>query len=75
MELVPALRLLSMVVWRLERGRREVQLRADVDCVAWARYVMAVVQRLSVQARDGEPAEALLSTAEIAARSLLALQR
>lgn len=55
---------------RLERGAREGQVRTDADCAAWARYVLGIVQGLSVQARDAASTEALLSTARIAARSL-----
>ena len=61
---------LQRMTERLERGVREGQVRNDADCAAWARYVMSIVQGLSVQARDAAPAEALLSTARIAARSL-----
>lgn len=61
---------LRQVKERLERGVRDGQLRADTDCDAWARYLVGIVQGLSTQARDGEAADRLLTTAEIAARSL-----
>lgn len=64
---------IARVEQRLARGVAEEQVRADTDCAAWARYVGTVVQGMSVQARDGAPAEALLSTAKIAVRSLDAL--
>ncbi|WP_321867345.1 TetR/AcrR family transcriptional regulator [Paraburkholderia tropica] len=60
---------------RLERGKQEGQVRTDVDSAAWARYITSVVQGLSIQARDAVPLESLLSTAEIASRSLEAIRR
>jgi AcrR family transcriptional regulator len=59
---------------RLMRGIAEGQVRADVDCAAWARYVGTVVQGMSVQARDGASAQALLTTAEITVVALRALR-
>ncbi|WP_197520361.1 TetR/AcrR family transcriptional regulator [Paraburkholderia tropica] len=59
---------------RLERGKQEGQVRADVDSAAWARYITSVVQGLSIQARDAAPLESLMSTAEIASRSLEAIR-
>ncbi len=59
---------------RLERGIADGQVRAETDCLAWARYVGGVVQGLSVQARDAAPAAALAATARIAAQSLEALR-
>lgn len=61
---------MRQVELRLERGVQEGQLSADLDCAAWARYVAGVVQGLSVQARDGETREGLLSMVEIAVQSL-----
>jgi AcrR family transcriptional regulator len=66
---------LRQVKERLERGVRDGQLRADADRDAWARYVVGVLQGLSTQARDGETRERLLTTAEIAARSLDMLRK
>ncbi len=65
---------IASVEQRLERGIVEGQVRADVDCAAWARYVGTVVQGMSVQARDGASAEALLMTADIAVQSLAVLR-
>lgn len=64
----------ARITERLERGVREGQLRGDSDCLAWSRYLSAVVQGMSVQARDGATAEALLSTARLAAQPLAALR-
>ncbi len=60
---------------RLARGVAEGQVRADADCAAWSRHVGAVVQGMSVQARDGATADDLLTTAEIAVQSVRALSR
>lgn len=59
---------------RLERGVVAGQVNDDTDCAAWSRYISAVVQGMSVQARDGATDEALLSTAEIVTRSLFTLR-
>lgn len=59
---------------RLERGKQEGQVRADVDSAAWARYITSVVQGLSIQARDAVPLDSLMSTAEIASQSLEAIR-
>lgn len=64
----------AKVAERLERGVREGQVRHDVDCGAWSRYIGTVVQGMSVQARDGAATEALLTTAEIARESLQILR-
>ena len=64
----------AKVAERLERGVREGQVRRDVDCGAWSRYIGTVVQGMSVQARDGAATEALLTTAEIARESLQILR-
>ena len=55
---------------RLQRGVHDGQLRREIDCASWARYLSSVVQVMSVQARDGAATEALLTTAEITVRSL-----
>lgn len=65
---------IARVEQRLARGIAEGQVRADVDCPAWGRYVGTVVQGMSVQARDGVSMEALLTTAEIAVQPLGALR-
>ncbi len=59
---------------RLERGIRDEQVRGDVDCNAWSRYIGTVIQGMSVQARDGSTTESLLLTAQIAAQSLPTLR-
>lgn len=64
----------SKLTERLRRGVRDGQLRPDIDCSAWGRYLSSVLQGMSVQARDGAATDMLLSTAEIASRSLPALR-
>jgi AcrR family transcriptional regulator len=56
---------------RIERGIAEGQIRSDADATALARFVGALVQGMSVQAKDGASAKELRSivahgTAEIA---------
>ncbi|HUD95392.1 MAG TPA: TetR/AcrR family transcriptional regulator [Sphingobium sp.] len=58
---------------RLARGIAAGQIRSDTDCAAWSRYIGAVVQGMSIQARDGASADALLATAEVAVHSLKSL--
>jgi AcrR family transcriptional regulator len=65
---------IARIEQRLARGVAEGQVRADVDCAAWARFVGTVVQGMSVQARDGASADALLTTAGIAVQPLEALR-
>ncbi len=60
----------SMVRARLEDGIAKGQVRPDIDPSGWARYVGSVVQGMSIQARDGAPANELLNIAEIAAETL-----
>ena len=55
---------------RLKRGIRDGQLPLDFPAAEIARYIGSIVQGMSVQARDGATADALLSIAEVAARSL-----
>ena len=62
------------VAKRLASGISDGQVRADVDCSAWSRYVGTVVQGMSVQARDGATKQELLLIAEIAAQSLPSLR-
>jgi AcrR family transcriptional regulator len=61
------------VAKRLASGISEGQVREDVDCDAWSRYIGTVIQGMSVQARDGATAEELLRIADIAAQSLPSL--
>jgi AcrR family transcriptional regulator len=46
---------------RIEQGVREGQLRPDTDAAALARFVGALVQGMSVQAKDGATEEELRS--------------
>jgi len=64
----------AKVAARLERGVAMGQVRGDADITAWSQYIGTVVQGMSVQARDGATAEALLSIADIAAQSLPTLR-
>ncbi len=56
---------------RIERGIAEGHLRPDTDAAALARYLGAIIQGMSVQARDGASAEELLAFAEIAGAEIL----
>ena len=62
----------SLAVYRarLERGVAEGQLRADSDVAALARFLAAIVQGLSVQARDGATPDELLSIVAVAVEAL-----
>ncbi|HVJ34093.1 MAG TPA: TetR/AcrR family transcriptional regulator [Terriglobia bacterium] len=62
------------VAERLRRGIDQGQIQPGTDCTAWARYVVGVVQGLSVQARDGAPIQDLLSTATIASEALRSIR-
>ncbi len=64
----------SKLTQRLRRGVSDGQLRPDTDCSAWGRYLSSILQGMSVQARDGATTDALLSSAEIASRSLFGLR-
>ena len=66
---------INKVTERLLRGVGDGQLRPDIDCSAWSRYVCTVLQGMSVQARDGAATKTLLSTADIASESLSGLRR
>ena len=55
---------------RLQRGIRDGQLHSDFPAAEIARYIGSIVQGMSIQARDGATVEALLSIADISARSL-----
>ena len=56
---------------RIERGIADGQLRADTDAPALARFLGAIIQGMSVQARDGASAEELAGIAELAIGELL----
>lgn len=55
---------------RLERGVTDGQLQGDTDTAALARFLVAIVQGLSVQARDGAPPAELLSIVAVAVDAL-----
>ncbi len=57
-------RRLGMIKARIERGVAEGQLRANTDPEALARFVGAIVQGMSVQARDGASGRVLTAVAE-----------
>ncbi|WP_027134271.1 TetR/AcrR family transcriptional regulator [Geminicoccus roseus] len=61
---------LRVIRERLERGCREGDLPADTDVEALAAYLVAVVQGISLQARDGTPKEMLEAVAATALASL-----
>lgn len=65
---------LDRIAVRLDRGVADGQVHPDADRAAWSRYIAAVVQGMSVQARDGATRQALLSTAEIVTQALLTLR-
>lgn len=53
---------------RFERGQAEGELPADVDCADLARFFVAVMHGMSVQAAGGASREALLRVVELALR-------
>ncbi len=55
---------------RLDRGVAEGELRADADTASLARYFGAIIQGMSVQARDGATADDLAAIARIALTEL-----
>jgi AcrR family transcriptional regulator len=57
------------LIARLQRARNEGDLPADIDPEALARYMVAVVQGLSVQAKTGASAQELESLVEMAMRT------
>ena len=59
---------------RLQRGVEDGQVKTDIDCEVWARFVAAIVHGLSVQARDGMSRDALIASADLAAASLEVLR-
>jgi AcrR family transcriptional regulator len=54
---------------RFERAVQEGDLRADVDCGCLARYLMTVMQGMSVQAAGGASRDDLSRVAELAMKS------
>jgi len=61
---------LQKVTDRLRQGIDEGQLRTDVSCDAWARYIISVLQGLSVQARDMASKDELLAAVSVVVQSL-----
>ena len=55
---------------RIERGRVDGDLPADIDSAALARFLQATVQGMSLQARDGASETELLAIAQIASEVL-----
>lgn len=55
---------------RIERGITDGDLRAGTDAARLARYLGAIIQGMSVQARDGASAEDLAGIAELAIAEL-----
>lgn len=54
---------------RIQRGVRDGELSADTDAAALARFYMAVIEGMSIQARDGATRQRLLETAATAMRA------
>jgi AcrR family transcriptional regulator len=69
---VAALRLKVLDAFRarIERGKADGDLRTDVDSAALARFLQAVVQGMSLQARDGASERELLAIAGLASHEL-----
>jgi len=69
---VAALRagVLSAFQARIERGKAEGDLKPQTDAAALARFLQAVVQGMSLQARDGASEAELLSIATLASEEL-----
>lgn len=57
---------LSAFAARIERGMREGDIKAGTNARALARFLAAIVQGMSVQARDGASHEELLDIADLA---------
>jgi AcrR family transcriptional regulator len=57
------------MIARLERAKQEGDLPADIDPEALARYMVAVLQGLSVQAKTGATSEELTSMVDMALRT------
>jgi AcrR family transcriptional regulator len=55
---------------RIERGKTDGDLRANVDSTAIARFLQAVVQGMSLQARDGASERELLKIVALASSEL-----
>lgn len=59
---------------RLRRGLAEGHVADGVDVAGWARYVASVIQGMSIQARDGASAAALMTIATIASSSVISIR-
>ena len=62
----------AVLVLRLQKGVAAGDVRADADPHALARYVGAMIQGLSIQARDGAERQALEPLVDIACQALQA---
>ena len=58
---------------RIERGKADGDLRADVESAALARFLQALVQGMSLQARDGASERELLTIASLGSHELARL--
>ncbi|GGJ21841.1 TetR/AcrR family transcriptional regulator [Paenarthrobacter histidinolovorans] len=56
------------VLTRLDKALADGDLPVDTNCTALARYVMAAIYGLSVEAASGAPQEELMAAAELAAQ-------
>ena len=70
--LVAALReaMIARICWRLERARAEGEMQSDADPAAVARFIGAIIQGMSVQARDGASQAELQALARLASEEL-----
>ena len=55
---------------RLERGIADGELAPDTNAVALARFLMTVIQAMTVQARDGASRQELDSIVQVALRAI-----
>jgi len=55
---------------RIERGKADGDLKAEVDSAALARFLQATLQGMSLQARDGASKHELLAIASLASNEL-----
>lgn len=55
---------------RIERGKADGDLRSDIDSLGLARFLQAVLQGMSLQARDGASERELLAIARLACGEL-----
>jgi len=62
--------ILAAFTARIERGKREGDIRAETDAATLARYLQAILQGMSLQARDGAGEAQLADIASVATREL-----